>query len=251
MCKDLKTLFKYHDLLLIFIWRNLNIRYRQSFLGILWAVFQPLSLMLLFCAIFNNSQPLFFLSGLLCWNIFSSAVTTSITILTSQYSLITRIYFPREILPLSVLAVAFIDYLIAGVIFFILAGILHLQVSVYVWWVIPLSLLLIMFVIAIALVFSSLNVYYRDLQLASNFFIQLIFFSSPVFYSVTQVSLKFQKMIALNPLTFIINSMRKCLLYRQPVNVMDFLFMFVVITAFLLVSYSFFKNIEKRFADVI
>jgi len=251
MIKNLKILLNYHDLLLIFIWRNLNIRYRQSYLGVLWAVFQPLSLMILFCAIFNNSQPLFFLSGLLCWNFFSSAVSSSITSLTSQYALITRIYFPREILPLSLMAVAFIDYLIAGVLFGILGIFNHLAISVFMWWVIPLTLLLIMFVVAISLLFSSLNVYYRDLQLASNFFIQLIFFASPVFYSTDQISPKFQKVIALNPMTFIINNMRLCLLHQQPVNLIHFVFMFVVITILLFISYCLFKNMEKRFADVI
>jgi len=251
MLKDLKTLFNYHDLLFIFIWRNLNIRYRQSYLGFLWAVFQPLSLMVLFCAIFNNSNPLFFLTGLLCWNFFSSTVSLSITSLTSQYSLITRIYFPREILPLSLMAVAFIDYLIAAAIFVIIAILNHLPVSVYAWWTIPLTLLLIMFVMAISLLFSSLNVYYRDLQLASNFLIQLLFFASPVFYNVSQVSPQFQKIIALNPLTFIINNMRLCLLHQQPVNGMDLLLMFIIITTFLFVSYRLFKIMEKRFADVI
>jgi len=251
MIKDLKKLFAYHDLLLIFIWRNLSIRYRQSYLGILWAIFQPLSLMILFCAISNNFNPLFFFSGLLCWNFFSSAVNASITSLTSQYSLITRIYFPREILPLSLMAVAFVDYIIAGIIFAIIAAFNHLTLSASILWVIPLTLLLIMFIVALSLLFSSLNVYYRDLQMASGFFIQLMFFASPVFYSVRQVSPKFQKIIALNPMTFIINNMRSCLLHQQEVNVVHFLFMFILVSILLFISYYLFKNMEKRFADVI
>ncbi|MDL1972836.1 MAG: ABC transporter permease, partial [Deltaproteobacteria bacterium] len=109
----------YRDLFLIFIWREFSIRYRQSIIGVLWAILQPLSMMLLFTFIFTYIMPmhitdypyvLFFYAGLLPWSFFSSSLNYAIPSLTNHYNLITKIYFPREILPLSGVAVAFIDF---------------------------------------------------------------------------------------------------------------------------------------------
>ena len=123
----IERLLPYKDLLLVYIWREFYIRYKQSVLGALWAIFQPLSMMLLFTFIFtyilkmevsNYPKALFFYAGTLPWTLFSSSVSGSITSLSSNYDLITQIYFPREILPMSKIVLGFIDFLI-GFIFYI------------------------------------------------------------------------------------------------------------------------------------
>ena len=171
------------------MWRELSIRYRQSYIGALWAVIQPLSMMLLFTFVFtylikaavsDYPKTIFFYSGLLPWTFFASSVNYSLTSLTGNYFLITKIYFPREILPLSGIVLAFLDYVIASVIFIPMLFIYHIHVTYYILWMLPLLVLLFVFTISVSLLLSSLNVYYRDVKLATGFLIQLLFFASPV-----------------------------------------------------------------------
>ena len=178
-------------------------------------------------------------------------MSCNIPVLTAHYSLVTKISFPREILPLSMVALTFIDYLIAWGIFILLGMVYHLPVSAAVLWSIPLSLLLILFTLALSLIASCLNVFYRDLQLASNFFIQLLFFVSPVFYSAAHISPPFKNLLRLNPLTFIIENFRLCLLEGKPVDVYPFLIVLASLLILLALSYNLFKRVEKKFADVI
>ena len=130
----LKKLAPYKDLLIIFIWREFSVRYRNSLIGILWAIIQPLSLMLLFTFIFtfvlkiqvgDTPRAIFFYSALLPWTFFASSLNYSVTSISSNHRLITRIYFPREVLPLSGIIVAFIDLLIASSLFVVLLIILQ------------------------------------------------------------------------------------------------------------------------------
>lgn len=254
MSPQLKNLLQYRDLLIVFIWRNFSIKYRQTVLGVLWAIFQPLSLTLLFYLIFRTTEhasPLFFLTGLICWNFFSLSLASNIPVLTAHYSLVTKINFPREVLPISMVALAFIDYLIAWGVFIVFAIIDHLPFSPAALWSVPLTLLLVLFTLSLSLVFSCLNVFYRDLQLASNFFIQLMFFTSPVFYSVKYMGPKFKAFLHLNPLTFIIENFRRCLLDGEPVNVFHFFILLVFLIILLLLSFNLFKKVERKFADVI
>lgn len=256
----LNNLSKYEDLFLVFIWREFSLRYRQSVFGILWALVQPLSMMLLFTFVFtfimpvavsNYPYPLFFYSAILPWTFFSSSLNYAIPSLVSHYNLITKIYFPKEILPLAGIAVALIDLLIALVIFVFMLLFYKITISLYALWFLPLLLLLLMFTISISLILSALNVYYRDVKLATNFFIQLWFFATPVFYSVDKVNMRFKFLLFLNPLTFIIENMRRCLIENRGIVVWQYLTMLLFNLMILILSYKFFRITEKRFADVI
>jgi lipopolysaccharide transport system permease protein len=187
-----KRLYLYKDLFRVFVWREFTIRYRQSIIGVLWAIIQPLSMMALFTFIFSYvlklkvadyPHTIFFYSGLLPWIFFSSSLNYSIPSLTNHYDLITKIYFPREILPLSGISVAFIDYIVASLIFAIILVIYKIHLTWNALWLIPLFTLLLFFTIAVSLFLSSVNVYYRDVKLATGFLIQAWFFASPVMYS--------------------------------------------------------------------
>ena len=250
----------YRDLFLIFIWREFSIRYRQSIIGVLWAILQPLSMMLLFTFIFTYIMPmhitdypyvLFFYAGLLPWSFFSSSLNYAIPSLTNHYNLITKIYFPREILPLSGVAVAFIDFGFASIVYVLLLILFKAKISWNIFWFVPLFILLLVFTASVALVLSALNVYYRDVKLASGFLIQLWFFASPVFYSIDRLSLKLKLILFLNPLTFIIENMRRCVIEGRGVVWWQFLFMTVFVSLLFSLSYKFFMVTERKFADVI
>ena len=126
-----------------------------------------------------------------------------------------------------------------------------ITISLYALWFLPLLLLLLMFTISISLILSALNVYYRDVKLATNFFIQLWFFATPVFYSVDKVNMRFKFLLFLNPLTFIIENMRRCLIENRGIVVWQYLTMLLFNLMILILSYKFFRITEKRFADVI
>ena len=250
----------FRDLLLVFIWREFSIRYRQSVIGVVWAILQPLSMMFLFTFIFTYVMPskithhpyvIFFYAGLLPWSFFSSSLNYSIPSLTNHYDLITKIYFPREILPISGIAVAFADFVFASSVYWLLLLFFRVVPDWHVLWFIPLLLLLIVYTVSLSLILSALNVYYRDVRLASTFLIQLFFFSSPVFYSIDRLSLKLKIILFLNPLTFIIENMRRCVLEGRGVALWQFIIVGTIIWIFFEFSYRFFLKTEKRFADVI
>lgn len=258
--KIFKRIYPYKDLFLIFIWREFTIRYKQSVFGVLWAVIQPLSMMLLFTFIFSYVLKLkmteyphvvFFYSGILPWTFFSSALNYSIPSLTNNYSLITKIYFPREILPLSGISVAIIDYLIATLVFAVLLFIYRISISWNALWLIPLFMLLMLFTTSVSLFLASLNVYYRDVKLATGFLIQLWFFASPVMYSIDQLDMKIKIILFLNPLTFIIENMRRCVLEDRGVILWQFALVSLIVSLCYIMAYKFFIRTERAFADVI
>lgn len=256
----ISRLLPYKDLIYILIWREFNVRYRNSILGVLWAVLQPLTLMLLFTFVFTyimNVQigdfprPVFFYSALLPWTFFSSSINYSMNSLSSNSALITRIYFPREILPLSGIALAFIDMLIASLLFVVMMVYFQIQITLAVLWVFPLVMLLLIFTISVSLIFASLNVYYKDVELLSKFVLQLIFFGSPIIYSIDNLSLKFKLLLFLNPLTFIIENIRRCVLEGRNVVLWQLVFTLTLAIILFYVAQKIYTKLEREFADVI
>lgn len=254
-------LYEYKDLMLVLIFREFSIRYRHSLLGVLWAVIQPLSMMVLFTFVFTyllkygvsgeSPKPLFFYAALLPWTFFSSSVTYSINSLRDHQDLITKIYFPREALPLATIMTALVDFLIASVVFIPLLMYYDIAPTVHMLWMIPLFIILFIFTTSVSLVLSSLNVFYRDVQLATRFAIQLLFFGSPILYSVDTLSLKLKLLLFCNPLTYIIENMRRCLIEGRGVVPWQFALVTVLTLVLYYFSYRFFVRTEKAFADVI
>lgn len=256
----IKRILPYRDLFFVYVWREFNVRYRQSIIGALWAIIQPLSMMLLFTFVFKYilrvsvseyPRSVFFYSALLPWMFFSSSVNYSLSSLTGNYDLITKIYFPREILPLSGIAIAFLDYIIAWLIFIPLLLLYKIHITLYALWILPLLALLFVFTTAVSLFLSSLNVYYRDVKLATGFVLQLLFFASPILYSIDDLSLKLKLILFLNPLTFIIENMRRCTIEGRGVGIWQFVFASIIVGIFYVLSYRFFTKTERDFADVI
>ncbi len=256
----IKKISSYKDLLLVFIWREFTIRYRQSIFGILWAILQPLSMMLLFTFLFTvvikhkvSDYPyvLFFYSGILPWSFFSSALNFAITSLVNHRDLITKIYFPREIIPIAGVAVSFIDFCIASIVYIFLLSAYKITITPTIFIVFPLLFLLFMFTVSVSLLFAALNVYFRDVKLVSGFLLQLWFFATPVFYSVDNISIKWKIILFLNPLTFITEGFRRVTLEARGVVWWQFLFELVIISIFYNLCYWVFNKIERKMADVI
>ena len=260
MWKKVEGIMNYRDLFYIFMWRDFQVRYRQAIFGAAWAIIQPLSLMLLFTFIFTYAMPvkvstfpfpIFFYAGLLPWTLFSSSITYSIHSITGNNYLLRKIYFPRIILPLVGICTAFLDYLIACILLVGLIVFYKIQLSWVALWFFPLFLLLLLFIFSMSLILSVLNVYYRDVGLASSFLIQIIFFATPILYSIDKIAPHLKPLIFLNPLTFIVENMRRCLLEQRPVILWQYIIMFFGLLIFLALSYKFFKATERKFVDVL
>jgi len=256
----IRRLYAYKDLLLVFIWREFLIRYKQTAIGVLWAILQPVSLMLLFTFIFgvvlqitqkDYPYTLFYFAGVLPWTFFAGSANFAVTSLSGNFNLVTKIYFPREIIPLSGVAINLIDYLIGLVFYFLLLLVYRIPLTWNILWLIPLLIMLVMYTTSISLLLSALNVYYRDVKLVTAFLIQFLFFATPVIYSIDAVDNRWKYLLFLNPLTFIVENMRRVSIEGREVVLWQMGIELVGIVALYLIIYRIFIRIERAFADVI
>jgi len=251
---------EYRSLLLVFVWREFVVRYKQAVLGVGWALFQPITMMLLFVVVFGLvlhmdtggvPYPLFFLAGLVPWTFFSNSLNYAIPSLTNHYSLLTKIYFPREIIPLAGLFVFLFDFLISSLLYLVIMLGYGYPLHWHLLLLFPLVMIMFCFALSMALLLSSLNVFYRDVKMASAFIIQILFFLSPVFYSIESIDSPFKILILLNPLSYVIESIRELTLHgTMPTPVLLTVYLLAV-GGLLCFSWRVFVKMESAFADVV
>jgi lipopolysaccharide transport system permease protein len=257
---DFDELYSRRDLLIYWTWRNFKARHAQSALGIGWAVLQPLITTLIFTVVFGIMvgirsdgvpYPLFVLCGMVIWNYFSAALREAVESLTSYSGMLTKIYFPRLILPLSAVLGKLVD----------LSAILLLFIPVMLWYrvvpeveaivVVPLLiLLLVVGTLGLALWLSALAVQYRDVSYSLVFAIQALMYFSPVVYSDTMVPARFRVIYGLNPVAGVIGGVRAVVLGTGSLP-WDLIVPGTVVALFLAVSgLYYFRSRERIFADV-
>jgi len=258
---NLRDLWSYRELLYFLTWRDVKVRYKQAALGVLWAILQPLLTMLISTLVFGRlggfgartggiPYPIFVYAALLPWTFFSNAVTTSGNSLVGSAHLITKVYFPRMIIPGAAVAAGVVDFFIA---FVLLIGLmLYYQVTLT-WNLLLFPALVVLTALlatGVGMWLSALNVKYRDIRFALPFIVQLWMFVSPVFYPSSALPEKYRGAFVLNPLTGIIDAYRSSL-FGLPIN-WTALGVSALITIVLLVyaSYSF-RRMEKTFADIV
>jgi|ERR1051326_8172901 lipopolysaccharide transport system permease protein len=258
MIKLINNLVQHRELLYNLTMRDIKSRYAQSFLGIAWAVIQPVSLVLTFTVLGKLvsiptdglPRPVFNYAGVLLWSFFSSGLNAAISSIVSNANLVRKIYFPREIFPTSAILASLFDMVISTLIF---AGFMVVYKVPFTWALLLTPLLLVVqiaFMLSIALVGAGLNVYLRDIRTALPLVFQLWMFASPVFYPASQVPDKWKTLYYLNPMTPIIESFRSLVKGKAP-DFASLAILLVVAVALLFVSYLIFKRLERKFADVI
>ncbi|HEY9402370.1 MAG TPA: ABC transporter permease [Pyrinomonadaceae bacterium] len=252
-------LWSYRELLYFLTWRDIKVRYRQTALGAAWAIIQPLATMLLFTLIFNRlagfdtgrvPYPLFAYTGLLIWTFFSNAVTNGTNSLINNTNLITKVYFPRAFIPAAAVAAGLVDLTIASL---ILVGLVAYYGITPTWSIalVPVFLLLSMLLaLAVGMLISALTVKYRDLRHALPFLIQSWMFASPVIYPANRVPGGWRHLLALNPLTGIIEGFRAAL-FGGAFDPVATLLGVAGTLAMLAGSFYLFRRIEETFADII
>jgi lipopolysaccharide transport system permease protein len=240
--------------------RDLKVRYKQSMLGIAWAIVQPFSLMVVFSLIIPSfgqiktggvPYPIFSYVALVPWTYFANGLSSGAGSLVANAGLVAKIYFPREIFPLASLMASFVDFLAAAAIF---AGMLlfyRIPPSPALLWLPVLVLLQMALMFGLMLVLSAANVFYRDVRFLLPFALQLWLFVTPVIYPLAQIPSRYRTLIAINPMTGIIDSYRRVILQGQSPS--SILLSFTAMAALLLLAggYAFFKTDEPQFADVI
>ncbi len=257
---ELLEVWRNWDIILILAQRDIKVRYKQSFAGIGWAIIQPLLTMIVFTAVFagvvkvdthDSPYPLFSLAALVPWSYFVHAITKATSCLVVDHNLITRVYFPRLVLPTSAVLGGLVDFAIAFVLLLILLFFYGWTPDLKVLLLPFFLLFAIMTALALGLWLSALNVQYRDVNNALPFFTQLMMFISPVAYPASVIPEKWQMVYALNPMATVINGFRWALLEDQPGPGFYSLISVAVVLVALTGGLYFFRWQEDRFADVV
>lgn len=260
MLTHLRELASAYELLYIWTLRDFKVRYSQSLLGAAWAILQPLSLMIVFSLIFalfirvptdGIPYPIFAYSALLVWTFFANSLSMAMPSLINNINLVSKIYFPREILPISANLVSMIDFFIAALIFAPLMIMYRISVG---WTIIFLPLLLviqIVFTLGISLAAAAINVFYRDVRFVIPLALQIWMYLSPVIYPASLVPERLQFFYFLNPMATLIESYRGIIFFNQPPDWFYLSITIAITTVVILTSYRYFKRAERQFADLI
>ncbi len=257
---NLRDLWLYRELIFFMTWRDLKVRYKQTLLGASWAILQPFLTMVVFSIFFGNlakvpsdgvPYPIFSYTALIPWTLFSKALQDASRSLVANSHMITKIYFPRMILPLSSVMAGVVDFLIAFIVLLGMMVFYNIFPTVNVW-VLPIFLLLaLVTAVGIGLWLSALNVLFRDINYVLPFLTQFWMYLTPIAYPSSMVPSKWQAIYALNPMTGVVEGFRWALLGTgQPPGIMTLISSIVAVV--LLVSGMFyFRRMERLFADMV
>ena len=257
---DLAALWEYRELLYFLVWRDLRVRYQQTAIGGTWALLQPLMTMMIFTVIFGQfakipsdglPYPIFAYTALLPWTYFASALNRSSTSVVAEAHLISKVYFPRALLPLAGTLSGIVDFAIA---FVLLLGLMVWYGIGPTWGVLVLPLFLLLalaMALAVGLWCSALNVRYRDVALTIPFLTQCWMYASPVAYPVSLVPENWRFLYSLNPMAGVVEGFRWALLGKQGPDFVVMAVSAVVVALLLVGGLVFFKHMERTFADVV
>ena len=256
----ISNLVSYRELLYTLTVFRLAVRYKQSILGWIWTALQPLGMMTIYTFVFSSlarvrsegiPYPLFVFSGLLPWIFFSGSVSNAINGMVSHSTLITKLYFPREIIPLSYVFAALVDFVISCAILFGLMLYYGAPLSWKILFILPMVAILIAFTSAVALFLSSIQVRFRDTAAALPVVLQIGVFATPVTYSVQSIPSRLQRLYLLNPIASLIENFRRVILRGSAPDLSLFLTSGVVTLFCLALAYAYFKATESTMSDVI
>jgi lipopolysaccharide transport system permease protein len=260
----LGRLRQFTDLFITLSLHRVNVRYKQSRLGILWAIAQPLAMMLVFTLMFTVIRaapaavvpfPLFAYAALLPWTMFSSGLTAASMALTSHASLLNKVYFPREILPLTYIVAALVDFSLASLVLAALMMWFGVSLASTAIWAVPAMAVLIAWLVGLALLLAALQVRYRDVGLAMPVLMQVWLFASPVLYPLEAVKATLPSPLAaiytLNPMAGVVDTFRRAVVLHQAPDFQALATAALIAGAVLPVAYIHFKYVELTMADVV
>jgi lipopolysaccharide transport system permease protein len=254
-------LWRYRELFVFLAWRDVLVRYKQTVIGIVWAVLRPLMTMIVFTVIFGRvagmaaletvPYPVLVFAGMLPWTFFSAALSEASMSLIANANLISKVYFPRLIMPASSVIVAFVDFLIS---FVILAGLMA-WFGVWPTWrilcLVPLSLFAFLAALGPGLFITALNVKYRDFRYVIPFIVQFGLYISPVGFSSDRIPEQWRLLYSLNPMVGVIDGFRWAICGGHAIHLPGFALSSAITVLMLILGVWYFRRTEKTFADVI
>ena len=256
----LRELWEYRELLYFLTWRDIKVRYKQTVLGAAWAVIQPLFMMLVFSLFFGKlagvpsdgiPYPVFAFCGLLPWQLFANSLTQASNSLVGSQNLITKVYFPRLVVPISAVLGGVVDFAIA---FVLLLAMMFYYGIVPGWQIVVLPGLVLLVVLAslgVGLWLSALNVQYRDVRYTISFLVQFWLFATPVAYPSSIVPEKWRVLYALNPMVGVVDGFRWALLGKPESPGVPLLISMIVVFLLLIGGLYYFRRMEQQFADIV
>ena len=256
---EIHDLWTHRDLLYFLVWRDVKVRYKQTVLGAAWAILQPLLTMVVFTVLFghvarlpSDGEPyaIFSYAALLPWSFLSLAVTNSSNSLVGSANLITKVYFPRLVIPGAAVGAALVDLFVASAFLFVMMPFYNVRFSLELVMFVPLMVLTAIVALGIGMWTSALNVKYRDVRYAVPFLIQLWMFVTPIIYPLNFIPRSWRWLFRLNPLTGIFEAFRSVVFARK-VDWSELGFSTGVSLLILIYAVYSFKQMENEFADVI
>ena len=257
---DLKELWDYRELFLIFAWRDIKVRYKQTFLGIAWAVFQPLITMVIFSFFFGKlagipsgelPYAVFVLIGLTVWTFFSNYLSHASTSLIDQGQMIKKVYFPRVIIPVTPLITGCVDLGITSIFLSLVLVYYRLTPQPLLFFLLPILILIVgLSSSGLGFFLSALNVKYRDVRYILPFFIQIMMFFSPVIYPSSIIADRHKWVLILNPLTGVVEALRTLIGGSSSVDWTGLMLSGAFSLSIFIAGLKYFKKSEKLFADI-
>jgi len=258
---DWHELWRYRDLFFFLVWRNFKVRYKQTFLGLLWIILQPLITMAIISLVLGRlarfpsdgvPYPIFLFTALVFWNYFSVALTSTSNSLIEGQALVKKIYFPRIIIPFATAVTQLVDLVINILILFALMAVLRFEPNY--WGILTLPLVaFVTFVLStgLGLVLAAANTTYRDVRYLIGFFVQILFYLSPIIYSASLVPAKYQWIYYLNPVAGILTFARQSLLHHVTPNWSALLIGLAIGIVLTIFGWWYFHRVEKSMVDVL
>jgi lipopolysaccharide transport system permease protein len=250
--------WEYRELIYFFVWRDIKVRYKQTAIGATWAVIQPLATMLLFTLVFGRlahipseglPYAVFYYAALLPWNYFASALQSASLIVVGNQHLLTKVYFPRLILPIFSVCTALVDFTISFCMFMVLLGFYHIRPTAHIMWFPAFLLLALMTALGVGLWLSALNALYRDVGQILPFVVQFWMFASPVVYASTMVPAKWRWLYGLNPMAGVIEGFRWSLAGGGAAPGALFAASAGIVLVIFIGGLAFFQKMEANIAD--
>lgn len=256
MINVFKNLYQYRELLKTNVKKEIRGKYKNSFLGVLWSFLNPLLQIAVYAIVFplilRNTQEnyvIFLCCGLIPWTFFSTAITRASFTMVENENILKKVYFPREILPISVVTSEAVNFMISTIIIltFVIFG--GLGITKYVLFYPIILVVQYLLVLAISLIVSSICVYIRDLQHFIGIFIQLLFYATPVVYSAETIPENFAWVLKINPMTYIIDGYRNIFYNQTAPDVKALLILLLILIVAIAVGYVIFNKLQKGFAE--
>lgn len=251
-----KELYQYRELLKTNVKKDIRGKYKASFLGVLWSFVNPLLSVLVYAIVFpyimrvqTPNYLLFLISGIIPYNWFTTVVSQSSGIFVYNSNIIKKVYFPREILPISAVTSGLVNFLISCIIILLFAIFGGVGISWHLIFLPFIALIQYVFTLGVSFILSALNVYIRDVEYIVSFVLQMLFYATPVLYTVDMFHGWILWIFRINPMTHLINAYRDIFYVHQVPRLGTLSILFVICIVFLIISYKIFKKMEKGFAE--